>query len=218
MYPSLPEPYINLYFALDQSSGARIKGISSTTDKLVVKSQLFGVRLFLKGYYQLNLASARHISNQLLSLESIADSRENQLAKGIATAMGFEERISLFRSYFQEKTSYQLSLQEKQTAAAFQYLVDHYKSPQVIKEYAAHIGVTERSISRWFQEGIGIAPKNLARIARFNAALYHLHAYEEPGFYYDFGYFDQAHFIKEFKQLTGFTPKAYLKFTSDLYN
>lgn len=218
-YPSLPEPYINLYFPVNSTEPALIKGISSKTDYLSMRSKLFGVRLFLRGYFQLNLEPVNKVSNQLILLDLIGKEDETILGKDISNASSFDERIRIFRLYFEKKRQeYTLGEKETRISEAFQYLVDHYKSSNIVLEYSGKAGISERTLNRWFYEYINIPPKTLARIARFNSALYHLHAYEDPGFYYDYGYFDQAHFIREFKSFTGMAPGAYINYTSDLYN
>jgi len=218
IYPSLPEPYINLYFPIASNDAARVKGISSRPDYLSVKCKLFGVRLFLKGFLQLDLCPAHVISNKLLDVNTIAKGREKVLSKQLSEANTFENRIAIFKCYFEEKKDHPLPLQDIRLSTAFQYLIEHYRSPNIVLEYAKKEGISERTLHRWFNEGIGISPKNLAQITRFHSALYQLHAHEEPGFYFDYGYFDQAHFIRDFKKYTGYTPKNYIRYTSDLYN
>ncbi|MEM8893850.1 MAG: helix-turn-helix domain-containing protein, partial [Bacteroidota bacterium] len=59
---------------------------------------------------------------------------------------------------------------------------------------------------------VGLSPKYLSRVIRLQSVLQQLHnrsyrdltsrAFEE-------GYYDQAHFIRDFKSMTGHTPKDY---------
>jgi AraC-like DNA-binding protein len=63
----------------------------------------------------------------------------------------------------------------------------------------------------------GLSPKHLARILRLRYAqqLHHAHPnYPWTRIALDAGYFDQAHFIRDHRDLTGFTPTA----MSDLSN
>ncbi len=218
VYPSVPEPYINLYFPVDSEEKARIKGISSKSDFFEMRSKLFGVRFFLKGFYQLGLGAASGISDSITDLEVISGDKETELARSIAKAASFDERVRIFRDYFDSKTETPISGQQENISEAFQYLVKEYRSPNLIKEYSERSGFSTRTIHRWFSNNIGIPPKRLVRIARFHQALSGLHTNKEPGFYYDCGYFDQAHFIKEFREFTGITPEEYFRIVSDLYN
>jgi len=209
VYPSLPEPYINLFFPVNADEKATLKGISAKADFLEVRSALFGVRLFLRGFFQLDLAPCSAVINQLITLESIGAQAEKDLAVQIADAYSFQERVILFQDYFAHKATHPISTQQAHIADALQYLISHYKDPKIIQHYADVSGVSPRTIARWFSSEIGINAKKLARIARFHTALSMLHTANKPGFYFDCGYYDQAHFIRDFKEFTGITPEEY---------
>jgi AraC-like DNA-binding protein len=66
-------------------------------------------------------------------------------------------------------------------------------------------GWSERQFRRRFQEIVGIGPKVYSRIVRFQRALRAIDQCDPiPS-----GYYDQAHFIREFKSFAGETPSAY---------
>jgi AraC-like DNA-binding protein len=74
------------------------------------------------------------------------------------------------------------------------------------------LSVTTKSLERKFSEYIGKTPKQFIRLIRFQAALADLGSTSQISFTeyaYRNGYFDQAHFIKEFKSFTGFTPREF---------
>jgi AraC-like DNA-binding protein len=67
-------------------------------------------------------------------------------------------------------------------------------------------------LSRKFSSSIGISPKQLAKIIRLQATLKTLlnkDVSKLTDLAYENEYFDQAHFIKDFKEFTGLTPKAF---------
>lgn len=71
---------------------------------------------------------------------------------------------------------------------------------------------TERSLERRFEQVMGIGPKQFSRIVRLQHSL-KLHR-QTPSLSltelaYSAGYYDQSHFIREFGQLAGITPKQY---------
>ena len=72
---------------------------------------------------------------------------------------------------------------------------------------------SERTLLRKFKEGVGVTPKVFQRLARFERTLRSL-LLGRIGSYLPLalagGYYDQAHFSKEFKRLVGETPQAYL--------
>ena len=65
-----------------------------------------------------------------------------------------------------------------------------------------------------FREQIGVAPKTLARVIRFDRAVRLLRASAQQGLAeiaFACGYFDQAHMNREFRELAGTTPKALIE-------
>lgn len=69
-------------------------------------------------------------------------------------------------------------------------------------------GVSERYIQKLFRENVGLSPAALFSVNRFNKALDLILTTDLSltSVAYDCGYYDQAHFIKEFKKFTGITP------------
>jgi AraC-like DNA-binding protein len=87
-----------------------------------------------------------------------------------------------------------------------------------IQELATHIGYTRRSLDLLFQEHVGVSPKSLARIIRFQAVYQSWTQQPSPTFLSNHGpasYYDQSHFIKEFKRFTGFSPQQYVKIANE---
>lgn len=83
-----------------------------------------------------------------------------------------------------------------------------------IDRVADAAGMTRRHLERRFLDDVGISPKRLARIARFQRALRTLEAADSPRRGTDTaaacGYADQAHFIRDFRELAGCAPSAHL--------
>lgn len=70
------------------------------------------------------------------------------------------------------------------------------------------------TLERYFKQDAGLSPKRYQKLYRFRAAienLYETKSADWSQYVYDFGYFDQSHFIKEIKAYTGFTPTQLLK-------
>ena len=79
-----------------------------------------------------------------------------------------------------------------------------------IAALAGEIGWSRKHLAAKFTDAIGIGPKTLSRIVRFNRALSLSKQQDEDwaGIAADCGYADQAHLVREFRQLAGETPKA----------
>ena len=86
-------------------------------------------------------------------------------------------------------------------------------APATIRGLADEIGVTQKRLVRTFQERVGLKPKTLARIFRFQSVLRKLEQDSRVSWAFiaqDAGYFDQSHFIRDFQSLSGLNPARYL--------
>ena len=83
-----------------------------------------------------------------------------------------------------------------------------------INQVSKQLGLSTRHLNRLVSHQIGFSTSDFIRIYRFNKILKHFHS-SLPIFLtevaHHFGYYDQSHFIRDFKRMTGFTPREYLK-------
>ncbi len=94
-----------------------------------------------------------------------------------------------------------------------------------VTELASIACLSKKQFERLFNELVGANPKEYARIVRFQKSLKLLqHDSEDVNqaqLAYQCGYADQSHFIREFKQFSGYTPlslRNVCKPYSDLFN
>jgi AraC-like DNA-binding protein len=89
-----------------------------------------------------------------------------------------------------------------------------------IERVAADTGLSRRQLERLFLRDVGLPPKQLARIARFQRALRILEHDAGPArgirAAHDSGYADQAHFIRDFREFAGCTPTHHLLARAEL--
>lgn len=82
-----------------------------------------------------------------------------------------------------------------------------------ITAIATRHGITSRYLNKLIYQHTGLTPISFSKIRRFQFSLKLIAKNNQPftSIAYDCGYFDQSHFIREFKSFTGLTPSAYLK-------
>ncbi|MGW0227627.1 helix-turn-helix domain-containing protein [Actinopolymorpha singaporensis] len=81
-----------------------------------------------------------------------------------------------------------------------------------VAQVAERCGLTGRAFTRRFADNVGLTPKRFARVRRFQralAAIPHDRPVDWAEIAHRTGYFDQAHFVKEFRAFTGLAPSAY---------
>ena len=91
--------------------------------------------------------------------------------------------------------------------------ITHQPEDVLVKSLAAEIGYSHRQLIRKFDEKVGLKPKGLARVFRFNRVLGSVNpqgATHWASIASDCGYFDQAHLYHDFQELAGMTPSQYL--------
>ena len=81
-----------------------------------------------------------------------------------------------------------------------------------IENVASRYGITSRYLQKLFLQHTGLTPKLYSKINRFQNSLRLITQKNTSltSIAYDCGYFDQSHFIREFKSFTGLTPSGYL--------
>ena len=73
-------------------------------------------------------------------------------------------------------------------------------------------GVSVRTVQRLFSSYVGVGPKWVLQRYRLHEAIAQLHAGAQTDwarFSVDLGYYDQAHFLRDFRALVGRTPAEY---------
>src|SRR5262245_9860208 len=80
-----------------------------------------------------------------------------------------------------------------------------------VAELASELGCSRRHLSQRFGSEVGLPPKALARVLRFQRAVGLLRAGGElADVAYTCGYYDQPHFNRDFRALAGRTPSEFL--------
>jgi AraC-like DNA-binding protein len=79
-----------------------------------------------------------------------------------------------------------------------------------VKTLQEELFISQSPFEKRFRSLVGTSPKKFASIVRFNAVMSDLgKARSLTELCYEYGYFDQSHFIKDFKQFTGKTPEEF---------
>jgi len=83
------------------------------------------------------------------------------------------------------------------------------------------IGYSQKHFIGMFRRQVGIAPKPYLKIIRFQKAIRAIEQRQKVNWSMiaqDCGFYDQAHFINDFKSFSGFTPDEYVRSKNDVLN
>lgn len=83
-----------------------------------------------------------------------------------------------------------------------------------ITDLCDRLGLSNRHLIEQFRTVVGLTPKTMGRVARFNAVVEAVQGRSEanwPGLAYRFGFSDQAHLSREFRRFAGVPPTRFLR-------
>ena len=90
-----------------------------------------------------------------------------------------------------------------------------------VKDMVDQSNLSERSLQRKVKQLLGVGPKSYSSVMRINSVLAYMKAHPAANWQdilFQFGYYDQAHFIKDFKRYTGRTPRSFVQGDGGLSN
>ena len=98
---------------------------------------------------------------------------------------------------------------------AVQFAVGNFRRlpNRAVSSVTDQIGLSERRFIRLFAEQVGLTPKLFCRVQRFQKVLRHIarsSSIDWTEIALSCGYFDQAHFIHDFRAFSGINPSSYL--------
>lgn len=223
----LPEGHIEIVFSLggpdkiyraDNSTylGEFKKSqlVGQRTQPLLLKStgekNKIGIRFKPGGLYPFLQIPLHEISNTLISLESVLGNVYKEWEEKLYAAKSDIDKIDILQQKLKELMSSNFR-DDKVLGYTSNYILLNNGSVSINK-IAEKIGMSTRQLNRRFSTKVGLSPKSFSRIIRFQAILRALKRHKTADFApvaYHFGFCDQSHFNKEFKTLSGTTPKKF---------
>ena len=117
-----------------------------------------------------------------------------------------------------------ISLEESISMRCVDYAVSQMiNNPGIrcLHRLSDEIGYSQKHFINLFKQQVGVSPKQYLRLMRFQKAIRAIETSERIHWSHialESGYYDQAHFIGDFKRVSSFTPTEYLKRKSSVLN
>jgi AraC-like DNA-binding protein len=171
-------------------------------------------------------AAARHffslpmneLSNNVISLDELWQNVSTQLAEEMFTAAGNDQRSLILQQFLVQQLEKNYVPDKGIEFCLWQLQL--LKGQLHIGKLAEKTGISNRQLSRRFNDNVGLSPKEFARITKFIHSLSWLKkfpAHSLTEIAYESGYYDQAHYIHDCREFSGYAPGKLLTTPHMLY-
>ncbi|HWK28150.1 MAG TPA: AraC family transcriptional regulator [Solirubrobacter sp.] len=157
------------------------------------------------GAHVLTRVPAHELAGRVVDLEALFGAAGVRLHEALACAPGWAPRFELLDAFLLARLDDALSPVPSVTRALARLRASG--GAVRVEALAGELGCSRRHLSARFREQVGVSPKLLARILRFQRAL--ALAGTGPGWAEiaaRCGYYDQAHMVRDFVQFSGSPP------------
>ena len=207
---TLPHPSVHLVIEADRS------GLSGPTTarfsrRLEGEGRALGVKFLPGGFRPFWRGPVSGLANRVLSLEEAFGSAGLDLETAVLRCGEDEDAaVAHAEAFFLER----LPGPDAQARLARHVVARILENPGLMRAEAVaeDAGLNLRALQRLFSDYVGVSPKWVIQRYRLHEAMARLESGERldlARLALDLGYFDQAHFNRDFKALLGRTPGGY---------
>lgn len=155
--------------------------------------------------------SIKELTDRSIGLATVLGKEGRELAERVISAADNAQRLAILSKFLCKKIGTPSSIDPDIYAS----LKKTYAKNGALSmdEITKDVWLSRRQFERKFNEWVGVRPKLLTRIVRFQTSL---KMKKKPfrnlsSLAQNCGYFDQSHFIRDFKAFAGMSPRVYFK-------
>jgi AraC-like DNA-binding protein len=214
----IPDGCVDIIFDMNTASsskGAFVAGLMTTfeTMNLTEDYSMFGIRFYSHKIRCFISYPVSELKGHHVLLEDIWGREADFVVDEVKSALRIQDAIE------------RLELRFRKMLLGNEYEFDSLLQPSMrfiyeskgmitFRELAEKLSYSERNVRRIFSKELGIGPKELLDIIRFQSLLRELNRRlptDLTELALKYGYYDQPHFIHRFKRLLGLTPNQVFK-------
>lgn len=191
--------------------GAHIIGVRKRS--LVIsqtsRQNFFCIRFRVGGTYALFGVPAHLFAHGFYGMQDVLGGWVTELEERLFTADN-ASRVQIVDRYLLERLGSDDNTDYVFVRRCMPELLRGVKVGTVLSDF----NVGYKTLERRFDRVLGLSPTEVTRIHRFNNAVHTMYSGKHNSLTsvcHACGYYDQSHFIREFKQLTSFTPREFLR-------
>ena len=208
---NLPHPCVHLVV---EESGARVFGVQSEKFSYLLegKGKVFGVKFRPGAFYPFLKSPVCRLTDGSIDIRDVFGVEGEALEEAIHSLEDEAEMIELAETFIRERLP-----ERDENVVTINRVVDLIAADREITkvdDLVSRLNLSKRTLQRIFSRYVGVGPKWVIRRYRLHEAADRLadgEVVDWPDMALDLGYFDQAHFIKDFKAIVGVSPAEYVR-------
>ncbi len=228
----IPDGYPELIFHLGDVYKTNINGVWQLQGKDLIagqiknyfflentgESKMFAIKLqpwALTKLFDIEIAS---LTDKVVEIPSEILKIIHPIKEVATSFLSFNEKVKQIEDWFLSYIS-RLQIKPLEGQKIVELIIKN-NGKLSLQELQNKIGISERSSERYFKAHIGLSPKFYVRIIRFSYIfrLVQRNDIDWSDIVFQAGFYDQSHFIKNFKEFTGEDPTRYKFFEENMAN
>ncbi len=174
-------------------------------------SEMIGIQFRPGGFVPFFALPADEFSNAHVSLEAVWGADAGRLRERLQDAPGPEAKFRILENNLLEHARHRLVRHPAVDFAVGQFQVSQQAG--IVEDVTRQLGLSRRRFSQIFREQVGATPKLYCRIRRFQHAVRQMRRGRNIRWVdlaLSCGYWDQSHFVNDFRAFSGINPTTYV--------
>lgn len=195
------------------TKGLHFNGIRKQyyTINQIGKLNVLGISFFPEGLYPFLKIPLSEFTNRTIELDLLINRFTSRIEEKISISNVYAEKFDIIENELIQLIDFEL-IKTKDISRLFNTF--YWNTNKLdINYFCVQYGINQRKLERVFNKYIGISPKAFQKINRFQGILNHILKREYvdlTSLAYEYGYYDQMHFIKDFKSYAGCSPSQFI--------
>jgi len=208
-YRVVADGCIDIFFQLDKPSENFVMGFCKKYTEFPLDNTFHyvGIRFLPTTFPTVFKVDAKELSNRFERLELVLKETSKFITDHFSSADNFEKIKFNLDEYFTNVTANANTALDGRFQNALNIILNNFGVVNIQTDL--DIGLSQRQLRRYFEFYVGDTAKTFSQVVRFQNILNakpSTQSLRHNKVFFDYGYYDQAHFIKEFKNFYGVTP------------
>ncbi len=181
-----------------------------TIDSGGINSSMLVINFTFTGAYQFIHHPSEQTKSQVIDADVFFQSHIHSLREQLLNAEEVQTKFSITEHFLNQKL---LDQSPPEAIVSTSNLIASNPSVGTLKWISENSGYSQKHFIGLFKKYVGLTPKGFQKIMRFQKVVKDIESVKTINWTQlalDCGYYDQAHFINEFKTFSGYNPQQYL--------